>query len=390
MVDITKLTSLITAFRQETEQGSISPETLGALLQAIANEFLNASSDQDQVKLAALYENLQTMGSCLVTVAQSSTDRNNVLANITKFNPTTGVSSTQTDTIFIKQATTERAGVMRAQHVDDLYTAKKNISTLEDNMELTMAAVSELDDRTIAQGEEISNLSNASTVLENRVSRLPLYRGTIVIDSTSITSPVSNYFYFNMPDGQYDLVRGNVLIGQVHSYLFNGYRIFDIIGLCHINSSSFVYHTRLDHILLRVSSDNQIVATGSLEHTNLQNQISALQSSALAEETVTFSNADTAGNSISGTCIRHGSVCNIFGYAYIDMEQSSIDSLLPFVADDSSQPLMNIYYEDTMQWVKVYIYNDDNGSHIAAQIPEDFMNGGEVAVHFSLTFKIKD
>ena len=41
MIDISNLTSLITAFRQETEQGSISPETLGALLQAIANQLHN-------------------------------------------------------------------------------------------------------------------------------------------------------------------------------------------------------------------------------------------------------------------------------------------------------------------------------------------------------------
>ena len=55
MIDITNLTSLITAFRNETEQGSISPETLDALLQAIAEEIQNAASDQDQTKLSARY-----------------------------------------------------------------------------------------------------------------------------------------------------------------------------------------------------------------------------------------------------------------------------------------------------------------------------------------------
>ena len=44
MIDISNLTSLITAFRQETEQGCISPETLGALLQAIANQLHNATT----------------------------------------------------------------------------------------------------------------------------------------------------------------------------------------------------------------------------------------------------------------------------------------------------------------------------------------------------------
>ena len=62
MIDITNLTSLITAFRNETEQGSISPETLGALLQAIANELNKASTEADQnskiAKLQSLVDDL--------------------------------------------------------------------------------------------------------------------------------------------------------------------------------------------------------------------------------------------------------------------------------------------------------------------------------------------
>ena len=64
MIDISNLTSLITAFRQETEQGSISPETLGALLQAIANQLQNATTDQEQTKLSNIYDNLLRMGNC--------------------------------------------------------------------------------------------------------------------------------------------------------------------------------------------------------------------------------------------------------------------------------------------------------------------------------------
>ena len=81
MIDITNLTSLITAFRQETEQGSISPETLGALLQAIANQLKDASNDTDLSKLSSLYDNIKTMGNCLTNVVQGSADSNNVLAD---------------------------------------------------------------------------------------------------------------------------------------------------------------------------------------------------------------------------------------------------------------------------------------------------------------------
>ncbi|MBQ4918080.1 MAG: hypothetical protein IIU72_08990, partial [Muribaculaceae bacterium] len=208
MIDITNLTSLITAFRNETEQGSISPETLGALLQAIANELNNASSHQDQVKLVALYENLLAMGTCIIGLSQSSTDRNNVLANINYFNPTSGVASALRDQVLVKQATTERAGAMTAQQVTDLNATKKGVANLEEavsNIESTIATTNannsnrfdEIDQMLlelngyletmdgVIQGnaDNISSLSTKVTNLGNRVA--PLRRGTITIDHTS-------------------------------------------------------------------------------------------------------------------------------------------------------------------------------------------------------------
>lgn len=300
MIDITNITSLITAFRNETEQGSISPETLGALLQAIANELNNASSHQEQVKLAALYENLLAMGTCIIGLSQSSTDRNNVLFNLNYFNPISSVASALRDQVFIKQATTERAGAMTAQQVTDLNATKRGVSNLEEavsNIESAIATTNannsnrfdELDQMLleingyiesvdgVVQGnaDNISSLSTKVTNLGNRVA--PLRRGTITIDHTSITSPVGNYFKFNMADGHYDLVRGGLLIGQAASYQYGNFRVFDVIGLCHINSNSFVYHDRLDHILVRIAQNGQIFVTGSIETTDLQNQINLKQ-----------------------------------------------------------------------------------------------------------------
>ena len=124
MIDITNLTSLITAFRQETEQGSISPETLGALLQAIANQLQSATTDQDQQKLSLLYDHIRTMGNCLTSVVQGSADRNNVLADYTFFNPITGIASAQRDTVLVRQATTERAG---AAYTGCSYNKKRGV-----------------------------------------------------------------------------------------------------------------------------------------------------------------------------------------------------------------------------------------------------------------------
>ena len=309
MIDITNLTSLITAFRQETEQGSISPETLGALLQAIANQLTSAATDQDQQKLSLLYDHIRTMGNCLTSVVQGSADRNNVLADYTFFNPITGIASAQRDIVLVRQATTERAGAMRAQQVIDLNDCMKNISNLQDivnSIESSMqtnnteygsqfsilreaitgirTAITELNDyveqvdqHAQDNSDRYDDLRGLVGNLSSQVGYVPIHRGVIAIDSSSITSPVNNYFRYNMPDGHYDIVRGGALIGSAVSYMYNNYRIFDVLGLCHINSNSFVFHDRLDHILLRINSSNTVFVTGSIEVTNLQNQINEKQ-----------------------------------------------------------------------------------------------------------------
>ena len=48
MIDTTQLTNLISAFRVETEKESISPETVGSLLQNITDLLANASSSTEQ------------------------------------------------------------------------------------------------------------------------------------------------------------------------------------------------------------------------------------------------------------------------------------------------------------------------------------------------------
>ena len=317
MIDITNLTSLISAFRNETEQGSISPETLGALLQAIANELQGASSNQDQVKLAALYENLQTMGTCIISLSQSSTDRNNVLANINYFNPTSGVASALRDQVLIKQATTERAGAMTAQQVTDLNATKKGVANLKEavsNIESAMATtnsnnstrfdeidqlmlemngyIESVDGVSQTNADNIETLSSRVDNINNRAA--PVRRGTITIDHTSITSPSGNYFKYNMADGHYNLVRGGSLIGQAVSYQYGNFRVFDVIGLCHINSNSFVYQETLAHILVRVAQNGLITAVGTIDHVDLQNQINKKQDQLKAGAGIEIS-----GNTIS-------------------------------------------------------------------------------------------
>ena len=53
MIGTTQLTQLISAFSEETEKESISPETVGSLLQNITDLLANASSTTEQ----QIYEN---------------------------------------------------------------------------------------------------------------------------------------------------------------------------------------------------------------------------------------------------------------------------------------------------------------------------------------------
>lgn len=391
MIDISNLTSLITAFRQETEQGSISPETLGALLQAIANQLQSATTDQEQTKLTNIYNNLLKMGNCLTSLAQGDTDRNNVLGDYTFYNVVSGIPSAQRGQVLIKQATTERAGAMRAQQVIDLNAAKKGVATLEDAVAQINTQLEELNSyiestdgvvQTLA--DDMYNAKSNLNTLNNRVSVVPIPRGRITIDPSSITSPAGNYFKYSMADGHYDLVRGGMLIGRAVSYQYGNFRMFDVVGLCHINSNSFVYQDTLAHILVRVAQNGLIVTNGTIDHVDLQNQINALK---FKERP--FSQSD-GSNTISGNCVVHGSLCTIVGRAYIDADNASISALLPVAAaDEKNLPEAFIYYEDTMQWVRVYLFTDVTGTHISATIPEDFMNGGEVNVSFSISFMIK-
>ena len=301
MIDISNLTSLITAFRQETEQGSISPETLGALLQAIANQLQNATTDQEQTKLSNIYDNLLRMGNCLTNLAQGDTDRNNVLGDYTFYNVVSGIPSAQRGQVLIKQATTERAGAMRAQQVIDLNAAKKGVSTLEEAVATINTQLTDLNDYIQSMDVtvqdnigEIANLNSRVSTLANRVISVPIPRGRITIDHTSITSPAGNYFKYSMADGYYEIVRGGILIGHAVSYQYGNFRVFDVVGLCHINSNTFVYQDTLAHILVRVAQNGLIVTNGTIDHVDLQNQINLKQDRLEAGNGISIS-----GNNIS-------------------------------------------------------------------------------------------
>ena len=134
MIDTTALTALITAFRTEVTQNSISPEKVGSILQQIADLLATAAPDSDMSEFTVLRQRLMGVSTMFTSLAQGTSDRNHIYLTSNTYNVATGTKHTNTDAIRIQQATTERAGAMRAQQVIDLNAAKKNITDLQDEV----------------------------------------------------------------------------------------------------------------------------------------------------------------------------------------------------------------------------------------------------------------
>ena len=128
MADISSITSLITSFRSETREEAITPEVLGALLQKIADLLGKAALQTDVSRLDNWRSDLARIGYVLTSLTVGSDDRNNVYFTLGKANLSTGINQIAPNSILIRQATTERAGVMRAQQVQDLNKCKADIS----------------------------------------------------------------------------------------------------------------------------------------------------------------------------------------------------------------------------------------------------------------------
>lgn len=119
-IDIKSLTQLITEFRALQSKDSVSPESLGYILQRIADLLATAGTSDTVAKIQQLLDGFAKAGVAISTFEQGDGDRNNILVNSKEIDLSTGGIGTRTNNLFIKQATTERAGAMRAQQVTDL------------------------------------------------------------------------------------------------------------------------------------------------------------------------------------------------------------------------------------------------------------------------------
>ena len=164
MIDTTALTALITAFRAEVTQNSISPEKVGSILQQIADLLATATPDSDMSEFTVLRQRLMGVSTMFTSLAQGTSDRNHIYLTSNTYNVATGTKHTNTDAIRIQQATTERAGAMRAQQVIDLNTAKKNITDLQTEIANLGRVLDAVGSRFNILSEQIDGIKNTDLV----------------------------------------------------------------------------------------------------------------------------------------------------------------------------------------------------------------------------------
>lgn len=134
-IDVKSITQLISEFRALQAKDAITPESLGYILQRLADLIATAGTSETVSSIQSLLNGFKAAGQAVVSLQQGAADRNHILANIRTVNLANGSIGTATNNLFIQQATTERAGAMRAQQVTDLNNARRAVADIQKVLE---------------------------------------------------------------------------------------------------------------------------------------------------------------------------------------------------------------------------------------------------------------
>ena len=113
MIDISQLTALISAFRVETEKESISPETVGKILQDITDLLATAIGETEYNIIRVWKETLQQYRFLYDIQQRNVDDHSNVILSLMARSLLDGATSSLT--LAIGPATRNRAGVLTAE-----------------------------------------------------------------------------------------------------------------------------------------------------------------------------------------------------------------------------------------------------------------------------------
>ena len=165
-IDTKSLTQLITEFRALQSKDAVSPESLGYILQRIVDLLATAGTSETVANIQKLLDGFKAAGQAITALSQGQADRNHIYANKSTVNLATGAVAS-TSGIFIQQATTERAGAMRAQQVTDLNNARKAVAEIEKILEAVQVKLGMTDG-----SKGLYNNAQISVVVENGILRL--------------------------------------------------------------------------------------------------------------------------------------------------------------------------------------------------------------------------
>ena len=175
-INTSTITQLISDFRALSQKDSISPESLGVLLQKLADLINSAASDADYKAIYDAFQklvaNIAAVPTALYKLEQGSADRNDILMNVTTSHLINGVTMVLKDSLFIRQATTERAGAMRAQQVSDLNNTRTGLAALQKSHTELASKVSSLETTVSENGELLARVADESNYCSEGIADL--------------------------------------------------------------------------------------------------------------------------------------------------------------------------------------------------------------------------
>ena len=227
-IDISSISKLISDFRALSQKDSISPESLGVLLQKIADLIKSAAADSD---ITAISDALNAVPTALVSITQGSADSNDILMDITTSNLVDGVQSSEKDVVFIRQATTERAGAMRAQQVKDLNSTRSGLDSLQKIVSTLSEMVNQLQTTVSTNSEQLTNLTEVADYCSESIADLSenlqvtkedlaTTHESVVVNAKSITSIKAKT---DCPRISVEVIDGCLRVWGASYYIKNGY-----------------------------------------------------------------------------------------------------------------------------------------------------------------------
>mgnify|MGYP007056216495 CR=1 FL=1 len=157
MIDISQLTALISAFRVETEKESISPETVGKILQDIADLLATVPSENDFNILRFWKETLQQYRFLYDIQQRNVEDHSNVILSLMARSLLDGAASSLT--LAIGPASATRAGVLTAED----FLKLQNLGSYTDDLVDTLL---EMQDVVDGHNVAINRMAAAGYVLQ--------------------------------------------------------------------------------------------------------------------------------------------------------------------------------------------------------------------------------